>query len=58
MESNYKNMRLRTSDQRILRKAKLKYMQYQGIDNLSDGKFVAECSKLISSWIDKQKARK
>jgi len=55
MQSDYSNMRLRKSDQRIFRKAKLEYMQYIGLDNLADGKAAAEFSKLISSWIDKQK---
>ena len=55
MQSDYSNMRLLTSDQRKMRKSKLKYMQYNGIDKLSDGKFVAEASKIISSLIDKQK---
>ncbi len=55
MRTDFKQLKISASKLRATRKAKLKYMQYQGIDKLSDGDFVAECSKLISSWIDKQK---
>jgi len=55
MASDYKHITISASDLRKFRKVKLEYMQYIGLDNLADGKAAVEFSKLISSWIDKQK---
>lgn len=55
MRTDFKQLKISASDLRKFRKAKLEYMQYVGLDNLADGKAAAEFSKLISSWIDKQK---
>ena len=55
MASDYKHITISASDLRVFRKAKLEYMQYSGLDNLGDGKCAVEFSKLITSWINKQK---
>ena len=55
MASDYKHITISASDLRKFRKAKLEYMQYFGLDNLGDGKCAVEFSKLITSWINKQK---
>jgi hypothetical protein len=55
MASKYKHIIISEDDLRIFRKAKLEYMGYIGSSNLGDGRCAVEFSKIITSWIKKNK---